>query len=353
MRINRNKLVSDLSRALPGISVGTVKIEGADTFVFKDNHIYTYNSTISVDVIGTEEYGLEGVVSAKEFYDCLAKLPSEEIDVISNEKTWEITDGKIKVTLNLVDIPNIFERFASISPKDDGWKEIKFDDLKKAISICSIPHNSTKFSGLLFNGNNVYSTNQSEINRYELSSEYPTFMISEAAALELLKHDNLTHVQFNKHWVQFLSSENVVFSVREMNKEVFPLDLVKGLLEKVADKPVYTTCKLSDKFFVALSRALAFSNDIDGVKTVSVTFGDEVKVSSMRNSGSYEESVDDMKVDCEPFTIDLDVELFLRTNGVFESLDILGDITPGESKQAVHILFKNGGSVKLCSSVTE
>ena len=49
MKIDRKKLVSELARALPGISVGTVKIEGADTFVFKGGHIYTYNSVISVD----------------------------------------------------------------------------------------------------------------------------------------------------------------------------------------------------------------------------------------------------------------------------------------------------------------
>ena len=357
MRINRARFVSDLSRAMPGISTGTVKIEGADTFVFKGGHIFTYNSVISVDVKGSEDYaGLKGIVSAKEFYEVLTKLPSDEIEITADEKAWTVTDGKIKVEVNLLSIPNIFERFNSIIPSENEWHDIDSEDFGRALRVCSIPHNPTKFAGLFFQGKEVWSTNQSEINRYELKDEYPKFMISESAVHELLKCGTLKKVQYNKRWVQFFSEDEVVFSVRAISDEVFPLDLISKLVLKTKDTPSYVKVSLTGQFFEAMERALAFSNNIDGVETVHVTFGSKVSISSTRHSGSYEEAVEDMSLDCDEFALDLDAGLFLRTNGVFESMSVLSD-GPVNTDSAVHILFMNGdfetGSLKLCSSVIE
>ena len=356
MKIDRKKLVSELARALPGISVGTVKIEGADTFVFKGGHIYTYNSVISVDVKvdGIEE--LSGIVSAKEFYDCLTKLPSDEVEIEVTDKSWVLHDDKIKVTVNLLEVKNIFERFNSITPNEDAWLKIDTEEFKHALNICSIPRNSTKFSGLNFTGNEVWSTDQSEINRYELKTEYPKFMISEAAVAELSKLSNLTHMQYNKRWVQFLSEDGIVFSVRSISQEAFPIDLISKLVTKVKDEPVFVEMALTDKFFSAMSRALSFSSEMEGVKTVSVSFGKEVKVVSSRKSGSYEEVVEDMSLDCDDFKLNLNADLFLSTDNRFETLKVLGEGELDEDTQ-VHLLFINGdfdtGSLKLCSNVTE
>ena len=94
MVINRKELLENLKMAMPGIETGTAKLQGADTFVFKDGKIFTYNDTISVSVPINQtdliEENIEGAVSAEEFYNIISKLPVEEIKfaVGENGKSW-------------------------------------------------------------------------------------------------------------------------------------------------------------------------------------------------------------------------------------------------------------------------
>ena len=96
MKVNRKNLLSAINKVLPGIAVGNVEIDGADTIVFSKGHIYSYNSEISVDVKLPDGMDIEGVVKGQDFYNCLVKLPGEEIEFKVTKSSWEITDGNIR-----------------------------------------------------------------------------------------------------------------------------------------------------------------------------------------------------------------------------------------------------------------
>ena len=50
MEIQKELLVSAMKKALPGIDAGSSVIIGADTFIFANVNIYTYNNDIGVTV---------------------------------------------------------------------------------------------------------------------------------------------------------------------------------------------------------------------------------------------------------------------------------------------------------------
>ena len=131
MKIKKSELLKSLTKVLPGIETGNVSIEGADSIVFHKGHIYSYNSAISVDV-DCGDLNIEAIVKGQEFYNCIGKLPNEDIDINVTEKALEITDEKIKVQIKLLKQDDAFEKFKTLEPTDD-WTDIDGDDFAKAL----------------------------------------------------------------------------------------------------------------------------------------------------------------------------------------------------------------------------
>ena len=147
MKVNRLNLIQDMNKVLPGIATGTMVIENADTVVFNEGHIYSYNSSISVDVVENQPSGLKGVVKGIDFYNCLIKLPGDEIEVEIKDNNWVFLDNSIKVKIKLLPEGKLFERFESLKPTDN-WTEIDSEDFEKGLRICNMPKNTSKFSGI-------------------------------------------------------------------------------------------------------------------------------------------------------------------------------------------------------------
>lgn len=63
MVIQKKELLDSLKACMPGIETGSAVLQGADSFVFHDGKIFTYNDSISVTVPikndGLLEEGLE------------------------------------------------------------------------------------------------------------------------------------------------------------------------------------------------------------------------------------------------------------------------------------------------------
>ena len=93
MVIQKKELLDSLKACMPGIETGSAVLQGADSFVFHDGKIFTYNDSISVTVPikndGLLEEGLEGCVKAEEFFKIISKFPADEIKFSVTEKgTW-------------------------------------------------------------------------------------------------------------------------------------------------------------------------------------------------------------------------------------------------------------------------
>ena len=354
MKVNRLKLVNDVSKALPGIATGTVAMEGADSLVFVNDHIYSYNSSISVNVEESEKSGLKGVVKAQDFYNCITKLPSDEVDVEVTDTTWKITDGKIKVTMKLLPQGDILERFKKLLPTED-WTDIDGVDFQNALKVCLIKGDTSPFAGVYFKDNVALATNKYIINKYNLKNNYPEFWVSIASAQELIKWDNFEKVQFDKQWLHFKSADGAVFSVRTLATDNYAYDKIMGIYETAMKKEIGLSIDLTDNFFDSISRASSFSNLVDDHDTVAITFGKECSVEGSRLSGDYSEIIDGLTVENleSPVTMKFDVGTFLLSSKIFSKFIIYSADGKINGDEFTHVSLQSDNCVKLFSNVIE
>jgi len=353
MTINRLKLINDVGKALPGIATGTVVMEGADSLVFLNGHIYSYNSAISVNVEESEETGLKGIVNAQDFYNCITKLPSDEIEIEVTDSDWKIKDGKIKVSMKLLPENGILERFQKLVPGDD-WFDIDGQDFNNALKICLIKGDTSSLSGVYFKGNTAVATNKWVINKYSLKNEYPEFWVSVNAVTELAKWNNFEKIQFEKQWLHLKSSDDTVFSVRTLALNNYPLDKILEIFESATDKNVVMSLNLTEEFYKAIQRASSFSNKMEEHDVISISFGKEVVIKGSRISGNYEECVSDMETSLEsPIEMMFDVEEFTSSEKFFDDFEILSDEETIDTDSPVHVILKNENCIKLFNTITE
>ena len=100
MKIQKKELLDILSKCMPGVETGKNSIEGANTFIFTRGNVFTFNDSISVTVplkLSGLMDELEGVVSANEFYKIIQKMPKDEIEIESSEKSWYLKSGRSKI----------------------------------------------------------------------------------------------------------------------------------------------------------------------------------------------------------------------------------------------------------------
>lgn len=352
MKVNRKNLLGAINKVLPGIGVGNVMIESADTIVFSKGHIYSYNSAISVDVKLPDEMTIEGVVKGQEFYNCLSKLPGEEIEFKVTKTSWEITDGNIKISIKLLPEEGLMERFTSLAPTDK-WVDIDGEDFNRALKVCTIRNNSSAFQGIYFSEDKAVSTNKWIINKYALKSKYPEFWIGDSAISQLVKWNNFTKVQFNKAWVQFQSDDDVVFSVRSLDVTGFPVAKVLSLMENEVSAAKAVEIKLEPQFYDAINRAAEFSHEMDEHEAIIIDFGKEIKVKGSRDSGNYEEVVNGMSIDSDEVKeMNFDYNDFISSEKFFDSFKIVGDVFELlNTKKPIHCILENDCAVKLFSSM--
>lgn len=345
MKINKIKLIKDVEKVLPGISSGDVVLEGADTAVFKNNHIYSYNSAISVDVANSQQMDLQGVVKGKDFYNCLVKLPNDEIDISAEGEHWVIRSDKIKVKINLLPSAQIHERFDSLVPVDSAWSKIDGKKFQEVLKICSMPKNNSKFAGLCHKVGTFISTDSYIINACKTGDAFPDFWIAKDAVSELLKWDNFDAVQMNKMWLQFKSSDETVFSVRCLDLDLFPFDKVEGVLKSNLEADASLTSTFSKAFYESVNRASIFSGESDGHSTVTLKIGqDGTSVLSKRLSGEYEEFVNDITSE-KPFELVLDVSMLQDSQSLFDKFRLT------ERGESVMVILERDNAWKMFSNI--
>ena len=103
MTIQRKELLESLKQCMPGIETGSAVLQGADSFVFHNGRIFTYNDSISVTVPikneGLLEEGLEGCVRAEEFFKIINKVDNPQVTDVKHVGecgcyTIKTNDGK-------------------------------------------------------------------------------------------------------------------------------------------------------------------------------------------------------------------------------------------------------------------
>lgn len=354
LSFKKGLLVEDLAKCMPGISTGQVTLEGADSFVFKDGYVHTYNSAISVSEKLSQNLP-DGVVNAVDLYSALLKFPEDDCELETVEtKTgqgWLIKCGKIKLTVNLLKSDNIMERFTNITPDEKNWISLDGQEFQNLIKLCSIPSNKSKYSGIIFKDNSIISTDGWQVNVATSKTQFPYTWINNDAAKSIMSWNSFTGVQLNHTWLQFKTEDSIIFSVKVLFTESLPIDLILSSITKTESLENLGNGTFSTTFFDAVDRASNFSQKVEDYSTVDLIFDTEgITVKSHKSSGAYEEYVDDVKCPVKVET-HIDPAMLLSTKGKFNEFSIYRTpVIPGKTP-SVRFKFKTDNFLSIISSM--
>lgn len=357
MIIQKKELLESLKMCMPGIESGTNTIQGADSFIFHNGKIFTYNDNISVTVPinqeGLLEEGIEGAVKAEEFFKIVSKFPSDEIKFsVTEDGTWSLKCGKAKAEMVLLDF-DFESRINTITPEKKGWVDLN-EDFILGIGSCKMSVNKTQVSGLYFSGADIVSTDGNQMNCYVMKEiELPEFWISDSSANELLKLKKLVAMQIQGPWVHFKAEDGTIFSIKTLQGQ-YPYKTIKNVIDTSDPEKATLHAKFPKELFNAIDRAVSFSIDISEHSAVRLIIGKEkIEVSSERSSGKYSEKVsweEKIDSDFEPFTVYVDAQMmeFVAQRTV-EFYLLKGPIRNGKSLP--RLLFVTESSKHLLSTL--
>lgn len=311
MTLQRKTLLESLKMVMPGIESGNVVLQGSDSFIFHEGKLFTYNDSIAV-VVPLEQTGLvdeeiEGAVHAKEFYNTISKFTNDEISfTITDKNRFLITCGKAKVELTLMQDFDFKKRLEGVTPNSDEWIDLP-DEFTTALASCRMSTNKTPMAGVYVRDDKVISTDGYQINISTTKAKLPIFWISDSSLGELLKMKNIKKIQIGRNWVHFMTSEEVILSVKTLNSTTFPYEKVMSLMEKVEPKDDDFHAKFPKELFLAVDRADNFAFELSNQSVIRLTLAkDKITVSSERASGRYTEDIaweDPIDSDLEPITM--------------------------------------------------
>lgn len=316
MVVQRKELLESLKLAMPGVETGSAVLQGADSFIFHDGKIYTYNDNISVSVpIKSDSLiseKIEGCVKADEFFKIISKFSSDEIHFeVSDKGTWILKSGKAKVEMTLLEF-DYSSRLKNIEFNDDLWLKLS-DDFISGVEHCRMIGNKTRFSGIYFNKDKIISTDGNQLNIYSLTDcDLPSFWISDNSINELMKIGKFNEIQSVNNWIHFKTENDVIFSLKSLQADSYPFNSVLKLIENnTSDKSIFHR-KFPKNLYDIVERASVFSSDISEHLVVKFNITtDGIEISSERNSGKYAENIlwdDDENVEFEPFVFYVDIE---------------------------------------------
>ena len=301
MKILRKELLSALKVAQPGLGTKSGRLGEYDAFVFSAGHISAYNGFVCVAVpFDPAAKGLEGAVSADEFYNLVNRLTADEMKITVTEDCWKIKCGKSNVELKLLGKEfeeRLHKQFSEITSPDYTWDKLPKNFLE-ALSFCVFGKNVSVVSGVFISGNKMTSTDESRINWIDLDEPMIDFWISNDAGKGLLRLGSVkeygTGNTLAQSWVHFRTENGVIFSASRLKAEKYPFEQLSDICMKhlAADS---VCLNIPKELIAAVNRASSFaiSSAEQERKAVRLSITSAViRVHSESFAGKYKEDVD-------------------------------------------------------------
>lgn len=352
MTIDRKEFLKALKEAMPGIDSGNVVLEGADTFIFNNGFIHSFNDNISVsipfEIKNKNNELVNGNLKGKDLYDLLNRYHGDKIKLIPKNDIWIFQSENARAELTLLN-NNISEQIANLIDKKMKWQTLPSNFIE-AISICQFSKNKSVLAGIFINDNIVNSTDEIRINWYEMKESINgTFWLSDNAIKELIKLTNPKEYCISDSWVHFRTENKTIFSCKRLTDDKYPIDKMRDLVESHKKEKNDLSNKLPEALMDAVNRAAALSQNIDNFDTIRLTFNkDFIEVFSQRTSGKYTENValeKPFKNDFEPISIYVDYAMI--ENGLKYSKSFYLKKVSFKKREEVRIIFTNPNGIQL------
>lgn len=221
MKISKKELLKALETIKPGLSITEDTIEQSTSFAFIEDHIVTYNDSISISY--PFKSNIKGAVSAKELYTLLNKLSSKK-DILN----LEIKDNELRINAGKEGKAGIKIEKDVLLPLNEIKTDNKWDKIPKklieGLKFCSFSTAKDNSKPLLtcihVKDKIIESTDNFRATRFYLDKKVKEFLIP-ANSIKFLEKFPAIKYNVTKSWVNFKSKEGALFSCRIFNQE-FP-----------------------------------------------------------------------------------------------------------------------------------
>jgi DNA polymerase III sliding clamp (beta) subunit (PCNA family) len=231
--MNRIDLVNALRMVMPGIGDKNVLLEGSSSFMFDGDWVKTFNDEISVSY--PFKTGLKCLVKAKEFYDVLSKMESEEIklDLLKDGKL-QLSSGKTVLKMASLDISSLAALVNNLSLENIKWRPLS-ENFLKGLDICSqFASTDTSFSslcGVSVDDDGLIASDRTRAGFYRLLVKTTEdFILRIGSVKDLIKFKSISQFSVGESWIHFRDEDGVCFSVRKYKVE-FPRDTIKKFMD--------------------------------------------------------------------------------------------------------------------------
>lgn len=296
MKLIKKELLDALKKCLPGVDKDNAILQGADTFVFEDGEIFSYNDKISVSVKLSEEMkDIKGTIKANEFFKLLSKLPDDkELFIETTNEKWIIKGDSFKAELSLLK-DSIKEYVSILKEVKKEWKDLSIDFFD-ALKRCKLSINNTTISGIAVKDNKMMSCNGKVLNWFEMENEMCSFWIDNTVVDNLLKFENLNKWCESDKWLFFCNEEeeNIYFTCKKQDDSNFPYDSLINTVKDHDESISKTKGELPENLKKAIDRASVLSKNIDGgEETINIVLSnDGIECYSERSTGKYREKIE-------------------------------------------------------------
>lgn len=283
--MNREDILNALEIVKPGLA-SKEHIEQSTSFAFKDGKVITFNDEISVShpVEGLEQ--IEGAIKADEFYQILAKLKSDVIEIEVDGPEIKLKSGRAKAGLVLQE--KIRMPLEAIGEKSE-WKKAP-EGLMKALKFVSFACSSDMSRPIITcvnarNDGTLEASDSYRIITYKLGENIPvsTFLLP-ASTIRRLNNCNPTFIAEGHGWVHFKTDAGTEYSCRTFFGDTFP-DVAKFMDVEGEN------FELPRSVEEVLDKASIFSNTTDNNEVIVTIRPKKMVIRGQSDVGWFEEEM--------------------------------------------------------------
>jgi hypothetical protein len=290
----------ELIKILKIISMGTTKkefVEQTDSFVFKNNRIYSYNDEVAVVSPELNFINFEGVVKSSQLLSFLNKTKGDEVNIKTIENYLRVKVGRsvlslTKETNTILPIDEVLDPYIHFANPNEmaidyeRWNNVKegFIDGLNLVSDSAFKNSSQPIINCVHIRNDgiIEATNNTIITQYKLKGEqqpYNNFIIPLTSVKKVISFKPV-FIFVDESWAYFKNEEGYIMGCRIYGNEWLNTDPVFDLKEK-------EKIEFPEDFIEVIQRASIINENIE------VNFsGNSIGIVSKNNSGVFTEIIE-------------------------------------------------------------
>lgn len=272
MIIDKQQLLEAVKKVLPGVDSGKNILEGAESIIFSEKGIHSYNTRISVTAPLGFEDKLNCAVNGKDLYNLLkTKNKDIECKIIAKEDCLKLSGENWSGTLKYIEIEFIKDKIDLLNLCDPD-KDLP-EDFSNGLSMCYIAGNKKNFNGVYVKDQYIYSTNRQVMNIYTMKSEVEEFWIGQDSVKEFTRLKSMfvkyaLTSSIKGDWVHFKDNEGTVFSVALKDTNIYKpaLTFMEGNRNTLKKDSTDISGSLPEGFGEAIQACAVMASQTDDTK---------------------------------------------------------------------------------------